>query len=377
MSVRILFVVHHPLDPNAGVAGATTQLAAAMRARGCEVQFFSFDDVFGPDASGRVRPMLAFPIHVARFLAREAPNFDVIDATTGDAWLWLTLGRPRGARPVVVTHSHGLEHVAHEARVRRARQGDLSLAWKYPLYHGGWRLREVRVTLQRADGVIFVSSSNRAWALEHLALDPARIAAIPNGLPDEFLHRPPPRPRQVVDPLEVAVAGAWIPSKGCRTVAAAAHQLEERGIEIRWRLLGTHLDLARIAKEFPPQAARTLRVVPRYDRAELPSLLDGAHVYLLASWSEGFNMSLVEAMAFGLVPISAPVGDAADFVRPDTGMLLRENPGADEVAEAIATLDCAQNLEQLRGAAQRAVRHLAWSDIAERTLEFYCSVRRT
>jgi glycosyltransferase involved in cell wall biosynthesis len=376
MSVRILFVVHHPLDPNAGVAGATTQLAAAMRARECEVRFFTFDDAFGPHAGGRVRQMLAFPIHVARFLAREAPNFDVIDATTGDTWLWLTLGRPHGARPVVITHSHGLEHVAHEARVRRARQGDFSLAWKYPLYHGGWRLREVRVTAQQADGTIFVSSSNRAWALRHLALDPARTAAIPNGLPGELLNRPRPQPRQMGEPLEVAVIGAWIPSKGCRTIAAAAHLLEKRGVAIRWRLLGTHRDLASIVPEFPPQAAQSLRVLPRYVRTELPSLLDGTHVYLLASWSEGFSMSLVEAMALGLVPVSAPVGDAAEFVRPDTGVLLRKNPGADDIAEAIAALDRAQNLEQLRAASQRAVRHLAWSDIADRTLEFYRSVRR-
>jgi glycosyltransferase involved in cell wall biosynthesis len=376
MSVRILFVVHHPLDPNAGVAGATTQLATAMRAHGCEVQFFSFDDAFGPGAGGRVRQMIAFPVHVARFLAQEATNFDVVDATTGDAWLWLALGRPRGARPVVITHSHGLEHVAHEARVRHARRGDLSLAWRYPLYHGGWRLREVAITLRRADGVIFVSSNNRAWALQHLALDPARTAAIPNGLPQEFLHRPRPQPRRAGEPLEVAVAGAWIPSKGCRTVAEAAHRLEKRGIEIRWRLLGTHLDLARIATEFPSRAAQTLHVTPRYLRPDLPSLLDGAHAYLLASWSEGFNMSLIETMAFGLVPISAPVGDAADFVRPDTGVLLRENPGADDVAEAIAALDSSRNLEELRAAAQQAVQHLAWSDIAERTLDFYRSVRR-
>jgi glycosyltransferase involved in cell wall biosynthesis len=376
MSDRILFVVHHPLDQNSGVAGATTQLAAAMRARGHDVRFFSFDDAFGPGAGGHVGQMLAFPIHVARFLAREASSFDVIDATTGDTWLWLTLGRPHGTRPLVITHSHGLEHVAHESRVRRARQGDLFLSWKYPLYHGGWRLREVRVTLERADGVIFVSTSNKAWAQRHLGLDPARIAAIPNGLPDEFLGRPQPAARRRDEPLEVAVAGAWIPSKGCRTIAAAAHQLEGRGVEVRWRLLGTHFDLARIAPEFPPQAAKSLRVVPRYVRDELTSLLYGAHVYLLASWSEGFSMSLVEAMAFGLVPVSAPVGDAADFVRPATGVLLCEDPGAGDVADAIATLDRAHDLEQLRAAAQRAVQHLAWKDIAERTLEFYRSVRR-
>jgi len=376
MSAQILFVVHHPLDANAGVAGATLQLAGALRARGCSVLFYSFDDAFGRHAHGNVGELLAFPAFVARFLSREARSFDVVDATTGDTWLWLSLGRPGGLRPVVVTHSHGLEHVAHESRVRHARQGDLSLSWKYPLYHGGWRLREVRLTLEGADGSIFVSNSNRNWALQHLMLDPARTAAIPNGLPEGFRRRPPAAPRGPREPLQVVVAGAWIPSKGCRTVTAAAHILEERGVTIHWRLLGTHFDRARIAPEFPPGAASTIRVVPRYDRNDLPELFRNAHVLLLASWSEGFNMSLVEAMAFGLVPVAAPVGDASTFVRADTGILLAENPSASDVAQALSVLEQAPNLEQLRFAAQQAVSDLGWSDIATRTLRFYESVRR-
>lgn len=53
---RVLFVVHHALDPNAGVSGATMQLAAALRARGATTEFFSFDDAFDTPAGSSTAP---------------------------------------------------------------------------------------------------------------------------------------------------------------------------------------------------------------------------------------------------------------------------------------------------------------------------------
>lgn len=374
MSQRILFVVHHPLDRNAGVAGATVQLASALAARGWNSRFYSFDDAFGKSGRSDVMRMLAFPFCVARHLWRNARHFDVIDATTGDTWLWLSLGRPGGAHVRVVTHSHGLEHVAHRARLLRVATGEVRLSWKYPLYHGGWRLREVNTTLRSADGTVFVGATDRDWAVRELGIDAARAVAIPNALPDGFMDIPPPAPRSPGAPLRIAVVGAWIDRKGSKVIAAAARELDARGVKVCWTLLGTHVDAATIAGEFPAGVRNALRVVPSYARTDLPRLLADSQVFLLPSWSEGFNMSLVEAMACGLAPIATDVGDARAFVRDDTGVLVGETAGASEIADAIVMLDRTPRLEALRHGAQRAVNGLRWSTIADRTIAFYESI---
>jgi glycosyltransferase involved in cell wall biosynthesis len=241
----------------------------------------------------------------------------------------------------------------------------------YPIYHGGWRLSEVNTTLRRADGTVFVSATDREWAMRTLRLEGSRAVAIPNGLPDAFFNLSPPMPRSPGAPLGIAVVGAWIERKGSRVIAAAARELEARGVKVRWLLLGTHGDAAAIADEFPAAARDPLRVIPKYSRHDLPRLLADSQVYLLPSWSEGFSMSLVEAMACGLAPVATDVGDAREFVGAGTGVLLSETADAREIADAIVMLDRAPHLEALRLAAQHAVKGLRWSAIVDRAIAFY------
>lgn len=376
---RVLFVVHHALDPNAGVSGATMQLAAAMRARGATTEFFTFDDAFDTPAgssTARVRQMLAFPWHVAKFLSANASRFDVVDASTGDLWRWLSV-RPSGSRtdaPLTVTRAHGLEHWAHKVRVERARRGELTLSWKYRVYHGGWRLREVARTLRASDGAVFLNQRNHDWAHRNLQRDARRTTVIPNALPATLLGLPVPRPRPIGAPLGIAVLGAWTINKGRQVILDAARLLEARAISVQWHLLGTHIGRETLAPLFPTSAAERLVVHPRYDRDALPTLLAEQQLFVSASWSEGFNMSLVETMACGLTPVVSNVGAADTLVTPELGTLLPEYTTGAQMADAVAHMAQSAHLNVMRAAAQQSVQSLTWDRVASDTLDFYASL---
>ena len=121
--LRVLFVVHHVIERNAGAAGATLALHDAMRAQGHEVHTYGFQDAF-PDGASRAHRYL-FPWRVAAYLAREGHRFDIVDATTGDAWVWLAR---RTGGPRIVTRAHGLEHVAYEAQMAQVTLGEIGRA---------------------------------------------------------------------------------------------------------------------------------------------------------------------------------------------------------------------------------------------------------
>jgi glycosyltransferase involved in cell wall biosynthesis len=380
--MRVLLGIHHPLDANLGAPGVTLALGNALTALGCEVDYYSYHEAFpGVPWHGSWHGV-RFPWKVASHLAREAHRYDVLDITTGDAWPWARLGRPGArARQALVTRSHGLEHTVSEQLRADAREGKARLSWKYPLYHGGFRLWEVRQSLRMADHAVLLNAQDAAWARERLGVPAGRVSVIPHGLDAAFLGLPPPEgPREAVSeaaPLRIAFVGSWIQRKGHEDAVAAAVQLSARGVPYRLSLYGTGFGEAEVLASFPPAVRERVRVVPRYVHAELPKLLAGDEVMLFPSHAEGFGMALVEAMACGLAPVSSPVGVAPDVVREgETGRLVPIGDVSGLVGALCAFAEDRERLGALRQGAQQAVRRMTWRDIAARTLGLYETLLR-
>jgi len=376
--MRILLGIHHPLDPNLGAPGVTLALGQALAALGCAVDYYSYNEAF-PDVSAHGSwHGVAFPWKVAAHLKREAHRYDVLDITTGDAWPWARGGRPGArARHALVTRSHGLEHIRSERFRASAREGHLKLSWKYPLYHGGFRLWEVRQSLRLADHAVLLNTLDAAYAREHLGIPAGQVSVIPHGLDAPFHALPPPRPPAPGAPLRVACVGSWLPLKGSHEMVAAATRLHAQGVPFSLSLYGTGAKEDEVRAAFPPQVQDRLRVVPRYARTELPVLLADEEVLLFPSHSEGFGMALVEAMACGLVPVSSPEGVAPQVVRDgDTGYLIRIGDVSGLVSALRSLAEDRRQLLALRTAAQAEVRRMSWQDIAARTVTLYQTLLR-
>ncbi|AEI62620.1 glycosyltransferase family 4 protein [Corallococcus macrosporus] len=377
--MRVLLGIHHPLDPNMGAPGVTLALGQALAAQGCQVDFFSYDDAYPGLRHHTTLHELRFPWKLTAHLLRAAERYDVLDITTGDAWPWMRLGRPGArARHALVTRSHGLEHTFSERLRADARAGLLTLSWKYPLYHGGYRLWEVRQSLLRADHAVLLNTQDAAYVTERLGVPAHQLSVIPHGLDAAFHDLPPPAPGAPGAPLRVACVGSWLALKGRAEMVDAATRLQAEGVSFTLTLYGTGNPEAEVLAAFPAGARERVRVVPRYERAELPRLLRDEEVLFFPSHSEGFGMALVESMASGLVPVSTPVGVAPQVVRDgQTGRLV---PMGDVDAQVAALRSLAEDrarLLVLRGAAQAAVKDMTWRDIAARTLRLYEQLLRS
>ncbi len=372
---RVLLGIHHQLDPNLGAPGVTLALGHALVELGCDVSYFGFEEAFPGVSSHSAWHSVRFPWALAAWLARNAGRFDVLDITTGDAWPWVRLGRPGARRRhALITRSHGLEHVVSEQLRADARSGLARLSWKYPLYHGGFRLWEVRQSLLLSDHVVLLNPLDRDYARQRLGVPAERISLIRHGLPEPFRALPPPE-LPADGPLRLAFVGTWIQRKGREDVVAVAHALHEQGVSFTLSLLGTGVDESEVVAAFSAPVRERLRVVPRYRHEELPGLLRGHEVLLFPSHAEGYGMALVEAMACGLAPVATPVGVAPEVVRDgETG---RQVPIGDVPALTAAVRAFAGDrgrLLQVRHAAQNAVQGMTWREAALRTLQLYESV---
>ncbi len=372
--MRILLSVHHELDPDSGAPGATMALGAGLAELGHSVSYLSFDDL--PGRPPFMAASIAYPYFAAAKMAAQASRFDVIDASTGDAWVWSRLDR-RAARPLLVTRSHGLEHLFQEREVERAAREGRKLSWRYPLYWGGWRLREVAASLRASDLVLVLSEEERAVAVERLGVAPGRVRLTANGVPDEFLAVARAAGANPGGPA-IALIGAHRAAKGidhgCEALVAAL----AADPELRVSFLGSGVPKETTMERFPAAMRTRVAVTESYRREQLPELLRGHSLALFPSFSEGFSLALVETMVCGVTPVASDISGHRAIVEDGVNGVLVAPGDAAAASAAILRLRAEPALtERLRAAAAETAASYSWQRIAAETAEAYAEALDT
>lgn len=373
MNMRVALVLHDRLDPNAGGGGTILGLGEELSSRGDEVEYFSFD-LLPRRLSHNVKTVI-WPAYLSwrlRRAARRNPP-QVIDASLGDVWLWQWLDRREAAGALVVARSHGLIHLAHQAELAEAERGRKRLSWRYPLYWGGYRLWEVARTLERADVALFLNPLERDYAIERLGVEPSRARIVPNGIPDAFLEAPiEAAPTDPDAPIRIAQVGGWRYLKGINNSVEALTEVLGGHPNVTMTFAGTSAPTEEISARFPAGLRERVRVVPAFDREDLPEVLSGHHIHLFPSLAEGFGLGLVEAMACGLAPVTTRVGGPATLVEDGTNGLLVPPGETPRIVDALERLLADRELlRQLQFAARESVQPFALSRVVDSTRQIY------
>jgi glycosyltransferase involved in cell wall biosynthesis len=366
--MRVLVSIHHELDPNAGAPGAAMAVAAALSELGHESVLHSLDDL--PRGWSEQRKMVSYPWVLASFILRHRAEFDIVDSSTGDAWVWSLLRR-RDTRPHLVVHSHGLEHFAHAALIQEAEAGRVQLSRKYPLYHGGWRLREVGITLRRSDAALFLNREEVEYATDRVAVDRSRAFLIHYGLSPRFIGLREPEP-PADGSLRIAQIGTYIHRKGTVWSALALNKLMTHHPNVSVSFLGTRRPADAVSSDFLPEHRGRVRVVEDYELDDLPGLLEGHQIVMLPSLSEGLPRALLEGMACGLAAVSTRTpGPSAVVVDGQNGLLVPP-ADADSLEQALERLVTDDGLlTRMRREAYDTAQRFSWRENASRRLEVY------
>lgn len=369
MSDTIVLSVHHDLDRDSGAAGSFLRTQEAIEGTGVPTIMLSFDDL--PRRLSGVQRQVAYPWFVARRLEQltAAGRVRGVIASTGDTWLWSRRGRWRRTRPPIVVRSTGLEHLAHRARLANAAATGAPLSRKYPLYHGGWRLREVSSSLRSADRVAFLNTEDRAFAVRALGVDPTRALVIGQAV-DDRLHRGHVDSRPTAGGLHLAWIGTFSERKGAGYATPVLDAFLRARPLASLRVVGAGVPAAAVRDQFGADVRSRVRVVERFAAEELPGLLDGANVVVFPSLYEGFGKALAEGMAYGLAPVAARSPGALELVRSEHNGLLFEAGDPLGLEDAVMRLDAdTALLGRLAARAQASVEGHRWVSVAERLLD--------
>lgn len=369
--MNILFTIHHHLDPNSGAAGVTLKLGQEYQKAGHQVSYFSFDDL--PSKLPEIIKAIIFSYWLTIYLLTAKQSIDVIDASTGDLWLWTIMFRHFHPNSVIITRSHGLEHSLHLENLAESARGNLKLSWKYPLYHGGLRLWEVKTSIKNADMTLVLNSRDRTLACQELKITPEKLTIVSNGIPEEFINLPWENTPQSADStIGIAQVGSFIARKGIKYSIAALNDILQRFDNVKISFLGTGCAACKVLSNFSPDVRHRITVVPSYNHQVLPDLLKTHQIKLFPTLSEGFSLALIEAMACGLVPITTSTPGLIEVIEDDRNGILIPPRNSKVIVNALEKLilDRSQ-LDQMRRNAYKTAQVYSWVSIARQNLDLY------
>ncbi|HLZ37217.1 MAG TPA: glycosyltransferase family 4 protein [Mycobacteriales bacterium] len=211
-----------------------------------------------------------------------------------------------------------------------------------------WRTRALTL---RADVAVAVGRVSARRVEDFYALGPGSVVSVPNGVPP--VDAVPSVPSRTGE-LRVGSLGRRDPMKGYDVALRALARIEG----VRLLVHGTGGEAPRLTA-----LARALGIADRVEWREWISdraaALGGFEVLVLPSRTEGFSLSLVEAMSAGLPCVATNVGGAAEaFDEGRCGLLV---PPDDPVALAAALVrlrDDPAGRERLGSAARERARAL-------------------
>lgn len=222
-----------------------------------------------------------------RYLRRVRPQ--ILHSSIGEANFHAALAGPAAGVPVTIIEENGVPNR------RRASRAIHTLLYR------------------RVDAIVAVSEASRKYLIEREQAPASRVCIIPNS-PSELFFDPvvptPPAP-----PFRILCVGRLVEVKNHHRLIEAFASVP-RSVDARLDIVG----------EGPLRAELTASI-SRLDLADRVGLLgfrtdireqiDGSHLFVLPSKSEGFGVALVEAMARGRPVLASNVGALPSLLGPE------------------------------------------------------------
>jgi len=331
MTRRILEVLGY--SSPGGAAESVLELAGELVRAGHAVTIAAPDEPgFAPRAAAAGVRFVAVAMasrHDLRSFGRlvqlmRRERFDVVHTHCRNADLHGALAaRVAGCR-AIVTHLRGLLVDG---------DGAPASSWVDRLHHGALRRLPRRL--------VAISEAVRRRALATLALDPARIVTVPNGIAVDRFRAPQRPPAAVRAELGVAAGAPLLLAIGslgrCKGQDLLIDALSALPATTVLALVGAGPARERLAAQ---AAARGVAARVRFLgwRSDVADLLHAADLFVHAARWEGFGRVVAEALAAGRPVVATQVGGIPEFVRHGTTGLLVAPDSAAALASACARL---------------------------------------
>ncbi|WP_435356792.1 glycosyltransferase family 4 protein [Emticicia sp. SJ17W-69] len=233
--------------------------------------------------------------------------------------------------------------------------------------------KKFRYACEKADAIVAVSQQTKEDIMEFYKIPPERIRVIYQDCQEIFHRKNPPNPPQQggllkkysVNKPYILCVSSFSERKNQKRLIEAFQQLGLKDHELI--LVGGKSKYSQHILENTPSGVRGLFNVPSSD---LPTLYQGAELFIYPSFFEGFGIPIVEALHSG-VPVVAASGSCLEEAGGDGALYanpLDVNDLADKIKQVLTNSALRNNLI-LKG--KEHVKQFSGERIAGQLVELY------
>ncbi|MEA5418947.1 glycosyltransferase family 4 protein [Spirulina sp. CCNP1310] len=395
--LRILVMLHVPLDRNFGGSRVQLELAEVWRSWGHEVEYFDLNRAFRdstqnvidsrPDRFGLLKALLApfwrpsFASKAREFIRAEGDRFDVIDAHQGNlpfskadlGYRGLLVVRSVGLYPLYVAFDHGVKPAQLTWRGWLARQ---LLQWR-----DRQEIRHCLTSFRHADLINLPNPAEAAYLAQTLGVG-AKCRVFPFGLAPERRQALATIGAKDFSPLhlqsrlenpQLTFIGTWCVRKGSQDWRSLLLQLWATLPDLQVQFLGTRSPESVILRELALPNTKNLTIIPDYRSEDLPALLIETTVGAFPSYIEGFGFAILEKLAAGIPTVAYNIPGPQTMLTPVDPTLLTPIGDPEAMADKLLELltFSLEDYQTLAHRCQTVAAQFCWQQIAQETMEAY------
>jgi len=376
-SLRILVAADAPPNPDSGAAGTVFATNAALRSLGHHVEEIWAEDLPHRISHWNLHYLLELPPAYRKVIRQRtaAHEPDVIQISQPHAWLAAKDHRLRKRRGVFVNRSHGLESMADAALAMWHRRlqvppNRFPQSWFSPHIQAALH-RSINKVVQFSDGIIVPAEEIRDFLVQEHGANPAQVAVIHHGVPDEFIERP--RPALTPERLKrILHVGQFSFIKGPRLMVEAVQDAlaVDSDLMFTWVCGAEHHAEAR--SYFRTDFQNRVKMHGWVSQLALLELYDSHGLFVAHSIYEGAAKACTEAMARGLAVVSSAVGAMKDHVQGGGGASLVRVGDTENMASELSRLGNDLGASVVVGElAANYASSLRWTRCAKQSVAFY------
>lgn len=299
--MKILMTYHGRFDANSGASGSMIRIGEELRKEKLDVDYFTYDNL--PSFQNKRYYHFLFPYFLNQYIRQK--DFDIIDACTGDTWLFGTLNRKRNQK--IVIRSSGLEHMDYESRIAAGYKASL----KSRIIWGYLNLKLVQQSLMSADHIFALTTQEKEYIEKRFKVPGHRISIAYHALPKYFLNL---KSRSACDNFRVLYVGLWNERKGVQYLTEALEMLVKTNLDFSVTLAGVKVEESLIRATLSDSLNAKTSIITSILHTDLPDLYLTHSVFVFPSRYEGFGKVIMEAMASGIPIITSSTGIAHELI---------------------------------------------------------------